>query len=426
MNGGWCPVRTLEPMAESSRDSSRRAVQRPSAAAQWAPVRRASEPDSERSRGRAQVPRSTGGVYGRPRRTPPAPPTRNRPGGPGGPDEPGGPEDRQYRGRRRNWRRGALIGCAVALVLAMLAVGGLYMYARSLDKRVARTDPFSAITGGRPAGTVDGVLNILMVGSDSRDPDIPVDEEKDARADTMIIMHIPANHDEAYLVSIPRDLWVPVPASAGAPCGGDRAKINAAFALGGLPLAVRTVECFTDVRIDHVMAIDFGGFKEVTDALGGVDLNIERTVKSIHKPYRTFVKGRQHLNGTQALDYVRQRKQFPDGDFARMRHQQQFLRALMDKAASTGTLTNPGKLNGFLKSVTKAVTVDEDFSLVDMALQFRNLRGDNLKFLTSPNQGSETIDGQSVVVSDREKASSLYQAMVNDEMAAWVKANPSP
>jgi anionic cell wall polymer biosynthesis LytR-Cps2A-Psr (LCP) family protein len=171
------------------------------------------------------------------------------------------------------------------------------------------------------------------------------------------------------------------------------------------------------------MAIDFAGFKDVVDALGGVDMNIERTITSIHKPYRKFYKGKQHLNGTQALDYIRQRKQFPDGDFARMRHQQQFLRALMDKAASTGTLTNPGKLNGFLKSVTKAVTVDEDFSLVDMGLQFRHLRGDNLKFITNPNAGTDTIDGQSVVLSDKAKASALYQAMADDKMAEWAASS---
>ena len=135
------------------------------------------------------------------------------------------------------------------------------------------------------------------------------------------------------------------------------------------------------------MAIDFGGFKEVTDALGGVDLKVERTITSIHKPYRTFTKGTNHMNGAEALDWIRQRKQFPDGDFARMRHQQEFLKALMDKAASTGTLTNPKKLNEFLKSVTAAVTVDQDFSLTDMALQFRNLRGENLTFLTSPQLG---------------------------------------
>ncbi|MDI5939961.1 LCP family protein, partial [Micromonospora sp. DH15] len=183
-------------------------------------------------------------------------------------------------------------------------------------------------------------------------------------------------------------------------------------------------ECFTDVRIDNVMAIDFAGFKQVTDALGGVDLKVERSITSIHKPFRKFTKGTMHMNGAEALDWIRQRKQFPDGDFARMRHQQEFLKALMDKAASTGTLTNPKKLNAFLQSVTDAVTVDQGFSLVDMALQFRSLRGENLIFVTSPNSGSDTINGESVVVSDREKALAMYQAMTADKMAEWVKANP--
>lgn len=312
---------------------------------------------------------------------------------------------------------------AVLVVLGLLGGLGAWMYVRSLDKNLARTDPFAELTGGRPAKTVSGTLNILLVGSDSRDPDAPVDRASNWRADTMIIMHIPSSQDRAYLVSIPRDLYVPIPAGANEECGsGRRAKINAAFAFGGLPLAVRTVECFTDVRIDHVMAIDFAGFKEVTDALGGVDLTVEREITSIHKPYRKFKKGVNHMNGAEALDWVRQRKQFPDGDFARMRHQQEFLRALLDKAASTGTLSSPTKLNAFLRSVTSAVTVDKDFSLVDMALQFRSLRGENLEFITSPHLGSQTINGESVVVSDRENALAMYQAMTADRMAQWAAA----
>jgi anionic cell wall polymer biosynthesis LytR-Cps2A-Psr (LCP) family protein len=130
-----------------------------------------------------------------------------------------------------------------------------------------------------------------------------------------------------------------------------------------------------------------------------------------------------HMNGDEALDWVRQRKQFARGDFARMQHQQEFLKALMDKAASTGTLSNPAKLNSFLKAVTAAVTVDNDFSLTDMALQFRNLRSDNLTFLTSPNKGSQTIAGQSVVISDREKALALYKAMAADKTGEWMTAS---
>ncbi|WBB55714.1 LCP family protein [Verrucosispora sp. WMMD573] len=349
------------------------------------------------------------------------------PGGPRGPLGPGGPGGGPSPRRRPHWRRIALVAGVVVLVLALVGGAGAWFYARSLDNNMARTDPFSEITGDRPPKAVNGALNILMVGTDSRDPDAPMDRAGQWRADTIIVMHIPADHKQAYLVSIPRDLYVPIPESAGAGCEtGQRRKINAAFAFGGLPLAVRTVECFTDVHIDHVMAIDFAGFKQVTDALGGVDLEVERTITSIHKPYRKFTKGTNHMNGTEALDWIRQRKQFPDGDFARMRHQQDFLRALMDKAASTGTLTNPKKLNAFLQSVTEAVTVDQGFSLTDMAVQFRNLRGENLTFVTSPHLGSQTINGESVVVSDREKALTMYRAMAGDTMADWMRANKQP
>ncbi|KXK62555.1 transcriptional regulator [Micromonospora rosaria] len=392
-------------------------------------------PYLHRGAGRASVPGP--GDTGRSRPTSqwyPEHDDRPAPGGPGGgPGGPGGPggRGRAYgaggpgnRGRRPRWGRIALVAGVVVLVLALVGGGGAWLYTRSLNNDLARTDPFSEITGGRPAKKVDGALNILLVGSDSRDPDAPIDQSSKWRADTVIVMHIPSNHQQAYLVSIPRDLYVPIPESANADCGsGNRAKINAAFAFGGLPLAVRTVECFTDVRIDHVMAIDFAGFKQVTDALGGVELKVERTITSIHKPYRKFEKGTNHMNGAEALDWIRQRKQFPDGDFARMRHQQEFLRALMDKAASSGTLANPPKLNAFLRSVTDAVTVDQNFSLGDMALQFRNLRGENLTFVTSPHIGSQTINGESVVVSDREKALAMYRAISADTMADWMKAN---
>lgn len=369
---------------------------------------------ASRNAGRAQV-----GGYGQ--RYPEPEPAEY--GGPGGPGGPFGPAERPR--RRPRWGRIALVAVASILVLALLAGIGVWLYASKLNSDLKRTDAFAGVADARPAPAANGAVNILLVGSDSRDPDAPLDRGSEWRADTLIVMHVPSNHDKAYLVSVPRDLYVPIPEGPGAPCdSGRRAKINAAFAFGGLPLAVRTVECFSDVRIDHVVAIDFAGFKEVTDALGGVDLPVERDIRSIHKPYRTFKKGMNHMNGAEALDWIRQRKQFPDGDFARMRHQQEFLRALMNKAASTGTLANPAKLVSFLSATVDAVTVDESFSLVEMGIKFRKLRGNDLQFLTSPNSGSDTIDGESVVVSDREKALAMYQAMAGDKMAEWVAANP--
>src|SRR2546421_5179442 len=347
------------------------------------------------------------------------------PGGPGGPGtRPPAPGGTPYGRRpvRPRWGRIALVGGLALLRVGILAGCGVYLYATHLDDQIPRTDPFAQITGGRPAKIAPGAMNILLLGSDPRDPDFTAANADKSRSDTIILMHIQADHKHAYLISIPRDLYVPIP-------GHDRDKVNAAFAFGGLPLVIRTIEGFTDVHIDHVALIAFGGFQQVTAALGGVDLYIEQSITSIHKPYRHFTKGTNHLNGAEALDYIRQRYQFPDGDISRERHQQQFLKAIMDKAASSGTLPNPGKLTSFLNAVTKAMTVDTDFSLKDMTLKIHNLRGNDLTFMTSPFSGFGQVGNESVVLSDRTKAAALYDAVAKDTVAPYLasaSSKPSP
>ncbi|GAA1873957.1 LCP family protein [Asanoa iriomotensis] len=322
--------------------------------------------------------------------------------------------------RRRRSRR-ILIG-VLATLLVLGAGGGIggWAYARSLNNHVARTDAFKGVPeASRPTPAVEGALNVLLLGSDSRDPD----NTSDSRTDTIMLMHVDADHKKAELISIPRDTWVFVPTSPDGRNGNTMAKINAAYAWGGTPLTVQTVEGFTGVHIDHVALIDFAGFAQVTDALGGVDMKIEKTIKSIHKPYRTFEKGTQHLDGAEALDYVRQRYQFADGDFSRERHQREFLQALLDKATSTGTVANPVKLNGFLQAVTKSLTVDQDFDLVGTAVELRGLRSADLTFMGSPSAGTATRNGQSVVLSDKTKASALYQAVADDTIQQYLAAN---
>ena len=362
------------------------------------------------------------GVYGRPAST----------GGSGGgsvpPRRPGGGND--YPGRKKirpRWGRIALVaGCAIVALAILAGIGGVAYY-KYVDSGLQREDPFADITGGRPAKVADGALNILLLGSDSRDPDNK-GKAGEWRTDTMIMLHIPKSHDHAYLVSMPRDLYVHIPKSKANPqYGNTNAKLNASFSWGGTPLTVQTIEEYTNVRMDHVLLIDFGGFKQVIDALGGIEMNVEKDITSIHPPKRQFKKGMNHFDGDQALDYARQRYQYADGDFARMRHQQEMMKAILDKAVSSGTVTNPGKLNSFLKAITKAMTVDKDFSLADMALQFRNLRSDDLTFLVSPNDGSKKINGEDVIVPAKEKASVLYDAMRNDKMADWAATNvPKP
>jgi LCP family protein required for cell wall assembly len=288
--------------------------------------------------------------------------------------------------RRRRWRR--ILVAAVVAVAVVLAGGGvgLWAYGRSLNGNLKRTNALNELAklpaSSRPsASAVPGAQNILLLGSDSRDPG----STADSRSDTLMLLHVDADHQHAYVISIPRDTWVYVPASADGQNGDSYAKINAAYSWGGVALATQTVERFTGVRVDHVVLIDFAGFKDVVDALGGVDMQVDQTITSIFPPYRTYQQGLRHFTGTEALDYVRQRYQYADGDFTREQHQQQFLRDLLDRAVSSGTLSSPSKLNAFLRAITKAVTVRPDTTA----------------------------------------AAALYRAVADDTVASWLAANPS-
>jgi len=324
------------------------------------------------------------------------------------PEESAVGEQGQPARRRSRAKRVALI---TGLVVALLAGGGAIaagLYVRSVESNLTRVDAFENVPEDSRPAKVSEAMNFLILGSDSRDPDVT-----GSRTDTIILAHIPADRSAAQLISIPRDTWVPLAKSPSGK-GGHEAKINAAFSLGGVPLMVQTVESFTGVRIDHVVLIDFGGFKEIVDALGGVDIAVDQNFTSIHPPKRKFTKGMMHMDGETALDYARQRYQFKDGDFARIRHQQQLIKAVLDKAASTGMLANPAQLNSFLRATADAVTVDQTFSLLDMAMELRHLRGHNLTFMTSPTKGTGRIGNQSVVLADTEKVKEFYDAVRRD------------
>jgi len=318
--------------------------------------------------------------------------------------------------KSRRGRRGRKIVLITLLVLALLAGGGLVaggLYYRSVEGSIDRVDAFADVPEEtRPQVVADDAKNILILGSDSRDPE----NTTGTRSDTIILAHLPKGRGSAQMISIPRDLWVSVPKSKDGRHGGRDAKINAAFAWGGIPLTVQTVEKYTGVRIDHVAIIDFAGFQEVIDALDGVEIDVEQSFTSIHKPHRKFSKGPQTLDGAAALDYARERYAFRDGDFARMRHQQQLIKAVLDKAASGGLLTNPARLNSFLRATADAVSVDETMSIFDTATELRHLRSTNLTFLTSPHKGTGTKGSESVVLDDPQKAKALYDAVRRDSV----------
>ncbi|EEP73783.1 transcriptional regulator [Micromonospora sp. ATCC 39149] len=344
-------------------------------------------------------------------------PTQDGPASP--PAGPSTPEGANSRPKRRRWGRIALV---VLLAVALLGAGGAVaggLWLRSVERGVDRVDAFAEVPEQeRPAAVARGAVNIMVLGSDSRDPD----GTTGSRADTIIVAHLPKDRSSAELISIPRDTWVPIPRSGDGRHGGREAKINAAYAWGGVPLMVRTVEQFTGVRIDHVALIDFAGFREIIDALGGVEITSEKSFTSIHPPFRTFRQGPQLMDGETALDYARQRKQFADGDFARIRHQQQVIKAILDRAASGGILANPGRLNAFVRATSDSVSVDRGMSLLDMATQLRGLRGGNLFFFTSPTRGTGTVGNESVVFADERRARTLYDAVRRDAVKEIIAA----
>ncbi|MFI6820447.1 LCP family protein [Micromonospora sp. NPDC050187] len=316
----------------------------------------------------------------------------------------------------------------VLLVAVLAVVGGLLgagLYLKSVESDVGRVDVFTAVPeASRPAKAPEArdARNLLILGSDSRDPE----NTGGSRSDTIILAHIPRGGGSAQLVSIPRDTWVHVPASKDGRHGNRDAKINAAFAWGGVPLLVQTVEKFTGVRVDHVVMVDFAGFKEIVDALDGVEIEVTESFTSTHAltpdGRRHFTRGRQTMDGATTLDYARERYAFPDGDFTRIRHQQQVIRAILDKAASGGLLTNPARLDDFLRATADAVSVDETLSLVDLAMDLRHLRGGNLTFLTSPSRGTGRVGTESVVLADEAKARVLYTAVRRDEVGKILAA----
>jgi LCP family protein required for cell wall assembly len=322
--------------------------------------------------------------------------------------------------RRRRRLRIAVIVLAALVLLAGGGVLAAALYARDINGDIARIEAFEQIPQqARPVKekAAGDAKNFLILGSDTRDPETT----GGSRSDTIIVLHLPADRASAQLVSIPRDTWVHIPRSADGRQGDTNAKINAAFAWGGTPLMVQTVEDYTGVRIDHVAMVDFAGFKEIVDALGGVDIEVDQAFTSRHSlspsGVRKFEAGLQTMDGATALDYAHERYAFKDGDFTRIRHQQQVIKAILSKAASGGTLSSPSRLNSFLRATTDAVSVDKTLNLFALAGELRELRGENLSFYTSPTTGTGTRGNQSVVLPDRPKAKVLFDAIRRDDLA---------
>ena len=341
---------------------------------------------------------------------------------------PGAVRRRRRKRKRSKLRLTLLIAAATVVVLALgTAVAG-YLFYRHLDNNVHRVqNVFSG--SGVPTGVVRPTVpgeaknaqNILLVGSDSRadqqttgsggngGASSPIGQ----RSDTMMLVHIDAAKKNIWVVSIPRDSWVNVP-------GHGYAKINAAFSWGGPGLMVSTVEQLTGVRINHYAEIDFNGFQAMTDALGGVDVNVKRAFKGMGF---TFPQGVQHMNGAKALAFVRNREQQLNADFDRINNQHTFMLALLHKALATSPFSNPIRLAKFLNTFTKNVSVDDTWSnsgLRSFVWSLRGIHAGDIQFLTVPYAGTGLEGTQSVVHLDPTIDATLWTALRTDAMTTWV------
>ncbi|QGN46242.1 LytR family transcriptional regulator [Micromonospora sp. WMMC415] len=310
-------------------------------------------------------------------------------------------------------------GLALAL-LAGLTVVGLRVIAERYDRAVVKEQLLDE-SARRKRTDLDGTLNYLLVGTDRWRSGSAADR----RSDTILIVHVPAGGREAYLVSVPRDLLVAIPATAG--YGGGQDKINSAYEHGGggLPgtrLLSATLARLTGLRFDGAALIDFSGFRRVIDLLGGVRMCVDTEVRSIHTG-RVFPPGCQQMDGGTALDFVRQRYGLPNGDYDRQTHQQQLLRAVLDRTGETALRTNPVKLDQVIRAVGDSLTVDTNgVPLEDLVIALRDLPADALRGLQVPSR-PQTVGQVSYVVLD-DGGAGLFEAVQSTRVPEWARANP--
>jgi LCP family protein required for cell wall assembly len=318
-------------------------------------------------------------------------------------------------------RRGRRVKIAlISLVVILLAWSiGTYFWA---DSKLNRDVDLSIVDDRPEAG--DGT-NYLIVGSDSREglsdqekKDLHTGSAEGKRTDSMMILHVGTGGPT--LISLPRDSWVTIPSFTGT--SGKRyennqeTKLNAAYSQDGATLLVRTVEHNTGLKIDHYAEIGFGGFAKIVDSVGGVELDIPQDIKDKNSG-ADFKKGKQTLDGKQALSFVRNRHAGTgDSDLGRTKNQQKFLAALASQTATPATVLNPFKLYPTMGAGLDTLVVDEDMSLFNLGSMFfamKDVSGGEGKRMNMPVSPQAGPAGS--LLWDKPKVRELVQQLKDDE-----------
>lgn len=360
---------------------------------------------------------------------------------PDGPE--GSPPCGRPRQRPRVRRTGKVLVAAVAL-LVFLATAAGWTTTQWVDRQlrdVLALDPHSAAITDAEAQRGDE--NVLLVGSDSRVGTQEEDNVGDttevggARSDTVMVAHLPADRSHVVIVSFPRDLqiqrpqcdvWDPVSGSytGRTDPGADVAKLNTAYQIGGPLCVTKVVQHLSGLAMTRFVGVDFNGFKSMVDAVGGVRICVERSLKDSRLGTIIPQPGHTTISGATALNYVRARHIVgdPTSDYGRIARQQRFLSALLRQVLSPGVLLNPAKLRGLITAVA-ANTVGENVdssALLTLAQSMKGLDPANVTFVTVPTTGSANEYGNEEL---REPdTAALFRAIIDG--AALPGAQPPP
>ena len=304
----------------------------------------------------------------------------------------GAPKRRGKAAKRHTVGRVILIS---AVVMALVTGLGVVYLVRHLDGNI-ESQSLEALGEDRPEKVYVGngePLNILVMGSDTRDgAGNDIDGEGGGGSDTTILVHLSADRSRAYAISIPRDSIVDRPECESSAAATD-VMWNAAYSLGGPVCTVDQLETLTDVFVDHYAVIDFNGFGEMVDAVGGVPVCVPEDMVDEKRDIFVPAGDPSVLSGDEALDYVRARyvgELIQQNDISRIKRQQTFIAALVREVKSAGTLTRLDRVVSFLDAATKSLETDDELDSVvrigKIAMQLQNIGLENVKFVTLPTE----------------------------------------
>lgn len=300
----------------------------------------------------------------------------------------------------------------LSALVAIAAVGAV-VYIRYVAGGLNQRD-----VEGLAAAFGENPVNVIVLGSDTREGLTPQEQEAHGttqdvggkRSDTLILVHLDPRREKAVLVHFPRDLRVEIP-------GRGMDKINTAYNVGGPNLVVETVKRFTGLPIHHYVEVNFVGFREVVDSLGGVRMCVDRPLIDPLARLRIPRAGCSTFDGQRALAFVRARNVEGDAipDFSRIARQQQFIRAVLNKLLRVGTLVNPGVVRNVAENVTTDATL-ETTELLALGNELRSLAATGpggatgVDFRTVPS-APEEIGGTAFVVADETKSQKLFDRL---------------